>query len=239
LHGGGWVLGNLDSQDALCRLLATRAQSVVASVDYRLAPEHPFPEALDDAMAALTWLREHIEFDGGDSSRVGVMGSSAGGNLAAAVSLRVRDAGLPPLATQILAYPVLDSGMKYRSYAEYASGYGLQSDQMHWYWDQYVPDKGRRRDPYASPMHAPSLRGMPSTLIVTAEFDLLRDEGRAYADRLRSESIEVDLVEYEGQVHGFLSAVGVMHDADRGVADIARWIRSRLCGSGSDGPHVK
>jgi acetyl esterase/lipase len=195
LHGGGWVLGLVEGHDGVCRALANRAGCRVASVDYRLAPEHRFPAAVDDAWAVTRWAIDR----GGP---VAVAGDSAGGNLAAVVAIRARDAGLP-LAGQVLIYPVTDHRFDRRSYADNATGYGLTQAAMRWYWHHYLggADGGH---PDASPLRAASLAGVAPALVTVCELDPLRDEGVAYAERLRQAGVAVRLSEYAGMIHGFL-----------------------------------
>ena len=203
-HGGGWVLSSVEGQESLDRRLANLTGALVASVEYRLAPETPYPGAFEDCWAATAWLAEHAGEIGGDPSRLAVAGDSAGGNLAAAVALRARDEGVP-LAFQLLVYPVLDADFDRPSYVDNAEGYFLTAKDMRWFWDQYVPDPADRANPFAAPLRAPDLRGVAPALVVTAEFDPLRDEGRAYGDRLAEAGVPVTVSEYPGVVHGFVS----------------------------------
>ena len=225
LHGGGWVLGNLEMHDETCRRLANRVPCVVVSVDYRLAPEHPFPAALDDVIEALGWVRANAVTLGVDD-RVVVCGTSAGGNLAAAAALRSRDDGLPPVRAQVLLYPVLDSTMSSGSYDEFGDGPMLDRRQMAWYWDQYLGSAGRRDDPLASPAHATDLAGLPPAVVVVAECDVLRDEAEAYVVALRRAGVPVVARRLEGQVHSFLRQLGVVAAADRALDEIAAAIGS-------------
>jgi acetyl esterase len=194
-HGGGWVIGSLDTHDGVCRFLATRARCRVASVGYRLAPEHRFPAAVVDSWAVTRWA-----LDQGSSVAVG--GDSAGGGLAAVMALRARDAGLP-LAFQLLVYPVVDHDPNTPSYLANAEGFGLTREGMLWFWDHYLPD-GDRAHPDASPLRAPSLAGVAPALVLVCEYDPLRDEGVAYAERLRRAGVPARLATYEGMIHGFL-----------------------------------
>ncbi|MDY7100609.1 MAG: alpha/beta hydrolase [Actinomycetota bacterium] len=198
LHGGGWVLGDLDLSDAMCRDLALHCGAAVLSVDYRLAPEHPFPAALDDVMAALRWLEHESGLDG----PVVLAGVSAGGNLAAAATLVARSEGGPPIAGQLLVCPVLDHDLDRPSYQQFAEGYYLWRADMAWFWDHYAP-LDRRSEPLASPLRAESHRGLPPAVIVTAECDPLRDEGRAYAERLEASGVATSYRCYAGELHGF------------------------------------
>jgi acetyl esterase len=204
-HGGGWVTGDLDVNDTWCRALAEWTPCIVVSANYRHAPEHPFPAAIDDAYAATRWVAANIGAYEGDPARIGVSGASAGGNLAAAVALRARDEQGPALHLQYLVYPVCDSSMTMPSYEANAEGYSLTREAMRWYWQCYVPDAGLREHPYASPAHAKDFSGLPPAYVLTAEFDPLRDEGEAYAAALKAAGVPVTLMRYDGQIHGFMS----------------------------------
>ena len=187
-HGGGWVIGDLDSHDTVCHRLAAGVPAVVVSVAYRLAPEHRFPAAVEDCEAATRWVSDHAGALGGDPDRLAVAGDSAGGNLAAVVALRARDAGGPPLAFQLLVYPVTDATRSQPSYTENGTGYLLEADTMRWFYDHYLGGADPARAD-VSPLFAPDLAGLPPALVVTAEFDPLRDEGEAYAERLRQAGV--------------------------------------------------
>ncbi|HST40018.1 MAG TPA: alpha/beta hydrolase [Conexibacter sp.] len=235
LHGGGWVMGDLAMHDATCRALAALAGCVVVSVDYRLAPEHPHPAALDDTLAALAWARANAAALGVDPTRIAVGGSSAGGNLAAAAALRLRDeaarapvAGapgglaLPPLAAQLLLYPVLDSRMATASIAELGSGHLLDRAQLAFYWDAYAPTASVDRTvPQVSPAHAATLAGLPPAVVLSAEHDPLRDEAEQYAARLRGAGVRVELRRARGQIHGFLALFQGEPEVERLLARIA------------------
>ncbi|GAA0570741.1 alpha/beta hydrolase [Actinomadura livida] len=227
-HGGGWVAGDLAMHDSTCRRLANLLGCAVVNVDYRLAPEHPYPLPLDDAAAALAWAAANAAGFGGDPARLIVAGSSAGGNLAAAAALRARDEGGPRIALQVLLYPAVDASMSHASVRELATGYGLESPTMRWYWRQYLGGDAGGADHLASPLAAPDLSRLPDAVVVTAEFDPLRDEGDAYARRLEEAGSGVTLLRFEGQVHGFLGLLGVSEDADRALASVAEAIRARL-----------
>lgn len=216
LHGGAWILGDLESYDAVVRALANRAGCAVLSVDYRLAPEHPYPAALEDCWAATSWAAGHFQ-------RVAVGGDSAGGNLAAAVALRARDQGLV-LAMQLLVYPVLDydalSGRfvadyerRYETFANIRNFGASRAAGVRFLWETYVPDSVRRSEPYASPLQARSLAGLAPAVIITTEHDILRGEAEDYATRLQGAGVSVELINYEGQLHGFFQAIGVLDDA--------------------------
>jgi acetyl esterase/lipase len=205
-HGGGWVVGSLDTYDGVCQFLANHVPCRVLSVDYRLAPEHPFPAALEDCWTVSRWALEQ-------GSPVAVVGDSAGGNLAAAVALRARAAGLP-LVFQLLIYPVLDHDFDTQSYSANATGFGLTQAAMRWYWDQYLAGTDGA-NPEASPLRASELSGAAPALVVVCEYDPLRDEGAAYAERLRAAGVPVRLSEYRGMIHGFLRMPAVI---DEGLA---------------------
>jgi acetyl esterase len=201
-HGGGWVVGSVESYDAFCRTLAARAPAVVVSVDYRLAPEHRFPAALEDAWNATRWVAEHAAGLGADPQRLVVAGDSAGGNLAAVVARRARDAGIP-LALQVLVYPVTDANLDSSGYARLGEGLNLSRAKMAWYWECYLGDADPRH-PDASPLRADDLAGIAPALVQTAEYDPLGDEGAAYAQRMREAGVPVTSTHYAGQIHGFL-----------------------------------
>lgn len=205
-HGGGWVLGSLDQDEYLCQLLA-KAGFIIVSVDYRLAPEAPFPKPFDDCYTATRWVSEHAAELNGVPDRIAVAGSSAGGNLAAAVALKARDTGEFRVAYQLLIYPVCDGRMALPSHVENASGYHLTHRSMLWFWNQYAPDLTAREHPYASPLRAESLSGLPPAQIIAAELDPLRDEAEAYASRLRDAGVAVSYVCFDGLIHGFFRMV--------------------------------
>src|SRR5438093_13283858 len=195
-HGGGWVIGSLETHDGICRHLANAAGAVVVSVDYRLAPEHPFPASGEDAYAATRWAADNAASFGGDPRRVAVGGDSAGGNLAAVVSLMARDRGGPPLVFQLLVYPVTDFSFDTPSYSENAEGYLLSAESMRWFWGHYLADPADGKHPHASPLQAENVRGLPPALVITAEYDPLRDEGEAYAARLKQAGVPVTVSRY-------------------------------------------
>jgi acetyl esterase len=227
-HGGGWVFGNLDSHDVLCAQLAIEAGIAVFHVDYRLAPEARFPGAFDDVVAALQWVAANGASVGIDPTRLAIGGDSAGGNLAAAVSLWARDHGGPKLRMQLLAYPVTDAVARAESYRHFEDGYGLNAVTMEWFFDHYTPDQASRGDWRVSPLRAASLAGLPPALVVTAGYDPLRDEGRAYAWRLQQEGTQADLFEFGGMLHGFLSSPMLLHGARRGTTLCAAALREAL-----------
>jgi acetyl esterase len=204
-HGGGWVQGDLETHHGLCARLAQRSGAIVVAIDYRLAPEHRFPAAVEDCFAAYRWLRAHATELGGDPARVAVAGDSAGGNLAAVVSQLAARAGVPVPACQVLIYPAVDFALETASHRELEHGHIIPRDRILWYTEQYLPADADRNDPRASPLRAKDLRGQPPAMIVTAGFDPLRDEGHAYAERLRGAAVDVVYHEYAGQIHAFVS----------------------------------
>lgn len=212
-HGGGWVIGSLDSHDHLCRLLCDDLGAVVVSVDYRLAPEHPFPAPLDDCVAAWAWIATNAAAFGGDPSRVAIGGDSAGGNLAAVTTILARDRGLPRPVAQLLVYPVTDHEFVSDSMRENATGYFLEADSMRWFYSHYVADDEEAGDWRVSPLRAPDLTRLPPALVVTAEHDPLRDQGEAYAERLRAADVDARTVRADGLFHGFFGLHALMEPA--------------------------
>lgn len=226
-HGGGWVVGDLDSHDHVCRSLCTRAGVVVVSVDYRLAPETPFPGPLDDCETALRWTADHAGELDIDARRIAVGGDSAGANLAIGLALRTRDRGGLPVAFQLLIYPVTDRNFETASYREFASGYGLTRANMMWFWECYLPGSGALPTE-AAPLRAPSLKGLPPAFVLSAEFDVLRDEGEAFARRLHKEGVPVRGMRLQGMNHGCIRMGAVYPQADRAVTECAEALREAL-----------
>ena len=225
-HGGGWVIGNLEAYDPTCRALTNAAGCIVVAMEYRLAPEHKFPAAPEDCYAALQWVATHAAAIGGDPTRLAIGGDSAGGNLTAVVAQMVRDRGGPHLVYQLLVYPVTDYNFDTASYRENADGYLLTKDAMVWFWNHYLRSAADGSNPLASPLRAPNLRGLPPALILTAEFDPLRDEGEAYAARLREAGIPVTLKRYNGMIHGFFSLGAVFDQGQQAMAEAATGLRA-------------
>ncbi|PYN15713.1 MAG: acetyl hydrolase [Candidatus Rokuibacteriota bacterium] len=227
-HGGGWVIGDLDTHDVLCRQLTAEAGVTVVNVDYRLAPEHKFPAAADDAWAATRWTVAHASEFGVDAGRLAVGGDSAGGNLAAVVALQARDAGAPIIKLQVLVYPVTDVAAESRSYQDFSEGYMLTRESMRWFTAHYLAAAGQANDWRVSPLRASSHAGLPPALVVTAGFDPLRDEGAAYAAKLQQAGVLVDYVCYGGMIHGFAGMGKLIETGNRAVSHIAATLRQTL-----------
>jgi acetyl esterase len=231
-HGGGWVIGSVDDWDAVCRALAVASGCDLVSVDYRLAPEHPFPAAADDAYDAAVWVASSLA----DGRPMVVAGDSAGGNLTAVTALRARDLGGSAFALQVLVYPVTDHDLDRKSYHEYdGTEFIVNRRDMVWFWDHYAPDPAARLNPYASPLRDPDLTGRPPAYVVTAEHDPLRDEGFAYANRLRAARVPVEHRHYGSEIHGFFTMVNVLEDADKAVAEVGAAIRAAVTALRRDG----
>jgi acetyl esterase len=221
-HGGGWVVLGLDSHDSVCRSLATKANCTVVSVDYRMAPEDPFPAAADDCYAVTKWVSDEL-----GATHIAVAGDSAGGNLAAVTALMARDRDGPSIDHQLLIYPVTNvATFETASYAAYASGYGLTASLMRWFGAQYAPSSGQASDPYVSPLLAASHDGLPPATVITAEFDVLRDEGEAYAARLTDAGVPTECIRYNGVHHGFFIMDGVLTQAVAAQDDAAGALRA-------------
>ena len=228
-HGGGWVLGGLDSHDRECRALANLSGCAVIAVDYRLAPEHPFPAAVEDAYAATRYVAEHAAEFGVDPQRIAIGGDSSGGNLAAVVTLIAREKRGPKLAFQLLVYPGVDFTDDHRpSMIEFAEGHFLTRPLMDYFANHYVPKLEDRRRPDASPLYATDFRGLPPALVITAECDLLRDQGELYAQKLREASVPVSLKRYDGMIHPFFSFGGILDDGRAAVTEAATAVRTAL-----------
>ncbi|MDE0884037.1 MAG: alpha/beta hydrolase [Myxococcota bacterium] len=224
-HGGGFVIGSIDTHDGTCRELARGAHCMVVSVDYRLAPEHPFPAAPEDCYAATVWVAQNAAEIGADPQRIAVGGDSAGGNLAAAVTLMCRDRQGPTLCHQLLVYPVTDYAFETDSYRENADGYMLTLPIMEWFWNHYLADPAQGGDELASPLRAAVLAGLPPATVLTAEFDPLRDEGEAYARRLESAGIKTRLTRYDGVFHGFFGMGAAIDKANLAIDEACTQLR--------------
>ena len=225
-RGGGWVIGDLDTHDGICRSLANRAACVVVSVDYRSAPEHRFPAAAEDCYAATVWVAEHAGAIGGDPSRLAVGGDSAGGNLATVVALMARDRGGPQIVHQVMVYPVTNHSLDTASYLAFSEGYLLDKNLMAYFWGQYLAEDSAGDSAYASPLRAQDLSGLPPALVITAEFDPLRDEGEAYAARLREAGVPVTVSRYDGMIHAFFAMPAVLDQAQTAREEVAATLRA-------------
>jgi acetyl esterase len=226
-HGGGWVQGDLETHHGLCARLALRSGALVVAVDYRLAPEHKFPAAVEDCRAVYGWLRAHAGELGGDPARVGLAGDSAGGNLSAVVSqLSTRAGGVP--TCQVLIYPAVDYALDTPSHRELEDAHVIPRDRILWYMEQYLRGEADRMDPRAAPLRASDLAGQPPTLVITAGFDPLRDEGLAYADRLRAAGVDVVYHEYPGQIHAFVSLTKAIPQGLACTMEIGDYLRQQL-----------
>lgn len=220
-HGGRFFSGDLDTHDTVCRALALAAGCEVAAVDYRLGPEHRFPAAVEDACAAVAWAAS-------EAARVAVAGDSAGANLAAVAAITARDSGGPALACQVLVYPMADATCSLPSHREYATGYGPGSADMKRGYDEYLPAGADPKDWRVSPLFAPALEGVAPALVITAEYDSLRDEGEAYARRLQESGVPTMLHRYDGMVHGFFQYGGVISAGRAAIAEAGAYLRERL-----------
>ncbi len=227
-HGGGWVLGNIESHESICRAIANVAGMIVVTVEYRLAPEHRFPAAALDAYAATSWVADHAGEFGGDPDRIAVAGDSAGGNLAAVACLLAHDRKGPRIAYQVLIYPITDYNLQNESYSQFAEGFFLTRSEMAWYWEKYVPKRDDRNHPHAAPCCVDDPSGLPPALVVTAEFDVLRDEGETYARRLQSAGVPVRISRYDGMIHGFVRRFAFFERGKAAIAEIGREIKGAL-----------
>lgn len=231
-HGGGWTIGDLATHDHPCRTLCQDAGVVVVAVDYRLAPEHPYPAPLDDCWAATRWVADHADQLGADATRLAVGGDSAGGNLAAVVALMARDEGGPDIALQLLVYPSVDlrpdAVERYASLRENAEGYVLTLATMEFFGENYLPDRSVADDWKVSPIVAPSHAGLPPALVITAEFDPLRDEGAAYARALQEAGVEVTHTLYDGTVHTMYQLAPILDAGQRALAESSQALRDAL-----------
>jgi acetyl esterase len=237
MHGGGWVLGSIATVDHLCRSVASQTPAVVISIEYRLAPEHPFPAAVEDCWAGLRWAARSAAQLGIDPNRLAVGGDSAGGNLAAVMALRARDGGLP-LALQVLIYPVTDADFESESYREHASGLNLTRTTMRWFWDLYLAGASAS-DPDAAPLRARVLGGVAPALVQTAEYDPLRSDGEAYARQLARAGVAVTHTAYEGVIHGFVQMPAYTDAAAAAIDEIAACLRAARATGASDSPRSK
>ncbi|MBT8365875.1 MAG: alpha/beta hydrolase [Deltaproteobacteria bacterium] len=227
-HGGGWVIGDLDTHHGVCHALAKTGGCLVVSVDYRLAPEHCHPAAVEDAYAATYWVADNSDAIQADSSRFAVGGDSAGGHLAAVVAQMARDRKGPRIDLQVLIYPITNYDFNTTSYTENNEGYMLTRDIMKWFWRLYVKDEGEANHPYVSPLQAENLSDLPQALIITAEYDPLRDEGEAYGKRLQKAGVKVVLSRYNGMIHGFLRMTARLDKAKAALNEVAGALKGGL-----------
>ncbi len=227
-HGGGWVIGDLDTHHAFCHALAKKSGCLVVSVDYRLAPEHPYPAAVEDAYAATKWVAENAAVIQADPDRFAVCGDSAGGHLAAVVSMMARDRKGPRIDLQVLIYPITDCNFNTPSYKENKEGYMLTRDLMKWFWNLFLEDESQADDPYASPLRADNLSDLPQALIITAGYDPLRDEGEAYGKRLQGAGVKVTLSRYPGMIHAFIRMTARLDKANDALDEIAGTLKDVL-----------
>ena len=230
-HGSGWVILNIEICDAACRMMANRTGCVIVAVNYQKAPEHKFPIPFDDCYSATQWVFDNAAELGIDPQRIGVAGDSAGGNLAAAVTLKARDHQGPRIAYQLLVYPALEYGWDKPSAHENAVGYSLQRGSMQYFWEHYVRSASDAENPYVSPLKAKDFAGLPPAFVFTAGYDPLRDDGKEYADRLREAGIPVTYRNYDGMIHGFFWMSGVVDQAGTVMDEVGEQVRAALGGS--------
>lgn len=224
-HGGGWVIGNLETHNAICHALAKTSGCLVAAVDYRLAPEHRYPAAIEDAYAATSWICKNAGRIQADPLRMAVMGESAGGALATVVSMMARDQDDRRIALQVLVYPVTDNNFNTSSYLNYGEGYSLTRDLMIWFWNHYLGNKENAGQLYASPLRAENLSNLPDALILTAEYDPLCDEGESYAKKLQESGVNVTLTRYDGMIHGFFRMTSKLDKAKGALTQVTDEIK--------------
>lgn len=227
-HGGGWVIGDLETHDATCRALAIGAGCIVVAVDYRRAPEHKFPTAAEDCFAATQWVALNAASLGGDPARMAVGGDSAGGNLATVVAQMAADRGGPALRYQLLIYPVTDHSFETASYKNYADGYLLTKATMEWFWNHYLNIQSDGTNPYASPLRSQRLSQLPPAWVLTAEYDPLADEGAAYARKMNEAGVSVEHTEYKGMIHGFFSFGHILDQGRQAIADACTRLKAAL-----------
>jgi len=227
-HGGGWVIGNLETHDALCQALAKTSECLVVAVDYRLAPEHPYPAAVEDAYAATCWAADNAVSLQADPRHLAVIGDSAGGTLATVVSMMARDKGGPEISLQVLIYPITDYNFDTPSYLNNERGYMLSRDMMQWFWNNYLEDAAVVGHPYVSPLQAQNLDSLPQAIVLTAEYDPLCDEGQAYACKLQACGINTTHSHYEGMIHGFFRMTARLDQAKRALEEVSGKIKAAL-----------
>ncbi|MGH6871608.1 MAG: alpha/beta hydrolase [Rhizomicrobium sp.] len=229
-HGGGYVIGNLDTHDGLCRMIANEAGMRVIAVDYRLAPEHKYPAAVDDAFAAVNWIEDNAAALGVDANRIAVGGDSAGGGLAAVVAQMAKEKGDPKLAYQMLLFPVTQIGGETTSYREFGEGYFLEAETLRWFFRHYLPEGTDTSDPKISPLEAKEFSGLPPAYVMLGGFDPLHDEGLAYADKLRAAGVKVTVADFPDLVHDFIYLQGVLPQAPEAIKAAAAALKGALAG---------
>lgn len=229
LHGGFWIAGNLDASDNVCRKLSKNTKAIVVSVDYRLAPENPFPAGINDVYNLIQWTYKNAESINGDAKHIAVAGDSSGGNLAAAVSQMIRDKGGPHVTCQVLIYPSTNiSELNSKSWSQLSNDFNISREDMEKYISLYIPKKEDRKSPYASPLLAKDFRGLPHALIITAEIDPLRDEGEAYAEKLKKAGDEVVVTRYKGCIHGFLTMDKISREGEKALNEISLYLQKEF-----------
>ena len=228
-HGGTWIAGNLDTHDKVCRKLSENAKSIVISVDYRLAPENPFPAGLNDVYNILKWTYENAKSINGDENHIAMVGDSAGGNLSAAVSLMARDQNGPHITCQVLIYPSTNiSELNTQSWSYFANDFNISKEDMEKYISLYIPRKEDRKNPYASPLLAKDFSKLPNTLVIIAEIDPLRDEGEAYGNKLKETGIKTDIIRFNGVTHGFITMDKITDKADKALNQISSYLQNEF-----------
>ena len=225
-HGGGWVIGDLDRSDGVCRSMCGDANCIVISVDYRLAPETKFPGPVEDCYAATKWAYENASSLNGDPDKILVGGDSAGGNLAATVSIMAKDRKTPKIIFQVLVYPVITKDFTTQSYKDNGESYGLTKGTMIWFWDQYLKNESDADNPYAAPIKNKNPEGLPEAFLLTAEYDPLKDEGEAYAKFLNQHSVKTEYICYEGMIHGFFGMIDDLDASKQAISDVANAIKN-------------
>lgn len=223
IHGGGWVLGDLETADAPCRQIAALAKCIVVSIDYRLAPEYPFPTPIRDCYAAIRWIKDNAKTFGGDEKRLIIGGDSAGGNLTAVITQLARERKDVSFLAQVLLYPVTDTALNTASYEENAEGYFLTKSNMEWFIQQYVPENINKKDPLIAPLNAEDFTSLPPALVVLAQYDPLRDEGMHYAEKLKQANVPVKVSCYEGMIHGFFWMPGLFSKGQQAIHEVAQF----------------
>lgn len=228
-HGGSWIAGNLDTHDNVCRKLSKNTKAIVISVDYRLAPENPFPQALDDVYNVLQWTNANAKSINGDVNRVAMVGDSAGGNLSAAVCLMSKDKNGPKVTCQVLIYPSTNLyELNTKSWSDFSNDFNISKEEMEKYISLYVPQKEDRKNPYVSPLLSNEFKQLPDTLVITAEIDPLRDEGEAYSNKLKNSGIKTQVITFNGVTHGFITMDKITSKADEALNEISSYLQNEF-----------